>query len=200
MVTHKGREAYADQARKCYHDQVYPNRELIEVVQPVIDPPPALGELRNVAVRHASGDLWAQWDDDDVHGPERLVAQVNELQTRHAVACFLERETLECICGYRTTTFARRGGDLGYWEHSIVVRRDPILSVLQYPARQVGEDTEFVKRLERMVSPTHLVTLDAPDLYVYRFHGNNVSGARHFDTLFARSGSPHRPSQCLGTT
>ena len=112
MVTHD-RLSLARRAIRCFADQTYPERELVIVtdgdlryrralaryvdhlglqtvrfVYPDSDRL-ALGQLRNIALDAAHGDVICQWDDDDCYHPERLAVQFAHMRDSNARACFL---------------------------------------------------------------------------------------------------------------
>lgn len=150
----------------------------------------SMGEARNMLLRMARAahlDYCVQWDADDAYASERVAQQYTALLAADAFACVLCRETLECSCGYRTISSRR-----DYWEHSIFMRTPP--DGLTYPHKDIGEDSSFLWWLVR--SGLKITALDAPELYTYRCHGANISGIRHFDTLFRLAGSDHQPTRC----
>jgi glycosyltransferase involved in cell wall biosynthesis len=125
-----------------------------------------LGDLRNFSVARARGSIVAQWDDDDLCHPERLSRQVAHLLRHPGVdGCALARWT---IAWPARDTYATSG--TRPWEGSIVAHR---YRLPQYPALRRGED---VAPIENML----LALLDAPELYVYRVHGDNTFDEPHF--------------------
>src|SRR4051794_18063628 len=95
MVT-LDRPAFFDRSYACYLAQDYRDRELVIVcdgpawyrrhIREKIEGRDdvrlvelgsrfTLGELRNVSMAFAAGELVAQWDDDDLHHPSRLDLQ-----------------------------------------------------------------------------------------------------------------------------
>lgn len=191
-VTQTGRESYMQAARLDLKKQVYPSLEHV-----VIDHPKGsltLGDMRNQSLKKSTGELLCQWDDDDVYHPGRILNQVQALKDKDV--CFLLRETIECCCGFRTVSFKRDGGSDGFWEHSMLIRRRVVRDFhLLYPPLEMGEDTRFVTRMQ--LFPVSHVTLDSPEDYIYRFHGNNTVSAKHFDFILHNSGSDHSASKCL---
>jgi UDP:flavonoid glycosyltransferase YjiC (YdhE family)/GT2 family glycosyltransferase len=193
MVTH-GRAHLALRAIHCFRTQTYPNRELIIVdddpddrlarALPDINDPRivhirlpdegrTLGDLRNVAVQHASGTFIAQWDDDDLSDPERLAIQMAAINTFHAEACMLQRHTLWWPERRRMAVSNRRA-----WEGSLLCAR---ARLPRYPDLPKGEDTPVV---EQIVRTARVALLDAPQLYTYVFHGENTHTTAHWDHLW----------------
>ena len=190
MVTHN-RPGLAQRAVSCFQKQTYPNRQLVVVddsledtlqqwVANLRDPnlcfirlAPAsrsLGELRNLAVDSAAGEFIAQWDDDDLSDPLRLEVQMAAIHVLQADACLLERHMLWWPVLQRLAVSAPRR-----WEGSLVCRKTRLPS---YPALCQGEDTPVIDQLFRL---ERVVTLDAPDLYIYTFHGANTFNQAHWE-------------------
>lgn len=193
-ITQPSREAFLAQARADLGAQAGG----VEVEHVIIESAGfrSLGDARNESIARATCELVAQWDDDDRYGADRLRLQVSAMVQHGADAVFLAREILECRCGRRCVSFARRGLDgAGWWEHSMLGRRD-VLVQHTYQTRNLGEDTAFCRSLA--ARGRRLVALDSdPELYVYRFHGQNSVSVEHFDNLLRLSGSPHRASECM---
>ena len=64
------------------------NRPNIRIFEP--DGELSLGALRNMSVENAAGEILCQWDDDDLHHPERLQHQVEALLRGGYDALFLQ--------------------------------------------------------------------------------------------------------------
>jgi len=137
-----------------------------------------LGELRNVAVRHAEAALVAQWDDDDWHAPRRLELQIEALRkARQADACLLQRWMIFDARSRKVYLSTSRP-----WEASIVAWKERLPA---YPPLRRSEDIAVV---EQLLARNAVVLLDRPELYVYTFHGGNTWNARHWDrTIFAHA-------------
>ena len=100
LLVTRDRPAFVALAARWYSRQTWPRRELI-VVDGSAHPAPVtcehylhapgvgLGARRNLAVRHARGDILATWDDDDWFAPERLEIQVRPLLTAAFGLCAL---------------------------------------------------------------------------------------------------------------
>ena len=50
-----------------------------------------------------------------------------------------------------------------------------------YPALRRGEDTEM---MDSVMLSERILSLDAPDLYVYIHHGNNTFNQQHFFSIY----------------
>lgn len=184
-------------ALRCFERQTYASRELILVHQGLSvecrglldavtspwceiecskDSP--LGELRNVALRHCAGEFFAQWDDDDWHHSLRLERQLAAMAREQNSLCLLSRWIMVNERTHRACIGPRRK-----WEGSIVCRRSlPIVQAGYLPFR-TSEDSQFLHAVTRRYVPT---LLDAPELYVYAYHGGNAWSEDHFEALFAQ--------------
>jgi glycosyltransferase involved in cell wall biosynthesis len=143
-------------------------------------PEATLGELRNISVERATGELLCNWDDDDWHSPERLSAQYAALTASKKPAVILVRLLIYDAKNARAYLGCER-----LWENTALFRKAKIEELgLRYPALNKSEDYEFVNSLiqHNLVYPM----LD-PTLYIYQFNGLNTSGSAHFDGLLRRS-------------
>jgi len=193
MVT-RGKLFPARFAIACFQNQTYENRELIVVVDDascelipyvtslkddrirLVEVPAGaktLGELRNISVASARGEYVCQWDDDDLYAPERIQTQLAALLSTQAAACVLRRWTLWWP---GTNRLAISGVRL--WEGSILALRR---AMPLYPAWRRGEDTEM---MESLTQHGRVLSLEAPDLYVYIHHGNNTFNQQHFFNIY----------------
>ncbi|GAA2317813.1 glycosyltransferase [Streptomyces violaceusniger] len=193
MVT-KGRLPLAERAIRCFLAQTYARAELVVVddgadgaledhVREYADPrirvhrlPPegrTLGALRNIAVDLAAGTYVCQWDDDDLYAPERLEVQLAAVLALDATACFLARERLWWPARRKLAISGVR-----VWEGSMLCAKD---ALPRYPEWRRGEDSPVA---EAVVRGGRTVSLDAPELYTYVFHGANTFDEPHFTSLF----------------
>ncbi len=136
----------------------------------------SLGALRNRSVVEADGDVVCQWDDDDLHHPGRIAAQLAALGAADAVVLqdLLMRDAGGIL---RWTNWAATpaGGHPG----TLMARR---AAMPLYP--EVGETAqrgEDLAVLEALDSAGEVVRLaGAPHLYVYVSHeANSMSAAHH---------------------
>jgi glycosyltransferase involved in cell wall biosynthesis len=132
-----------------------------------------LGELRNIAVQEATGDYVCQWDDDDLHHPDRLAFQWLALKAASAHACVLSRWTIWWPKQRRLVY-----SNIRHWEGSLLCRRD---AMPLYPAWRRGEDTHVLDEIKRS---GRLAAIDMPQLYLYVVHGANTFDAAHFNAMF----------------
>ncbi len=193
MVTRE-RFALARRAVECFRKQTYPNKELIIVnddprdgleqwVNSLRDPQiqylaladegKSLGELRKLSLQSARGEYVSQWDDDDLSHPERLMMQTSAMFAVRADAAFLHQQILWRPDRRRLGVSAH-----GLLENTMIARKD---HVGEYRALKKGEDTPLCRDL---IKETDVVLCDAPDLYVYVFHGGNAWDEEHFEKIW----------------
>jgi glycosyltransferase involved in cell wall biosynthesis len=102
-----------------------------------------LGELRNLSVEIASGDVICQWDDDDLNHPIRLQTQYESLKNNNVdICCFVDQ--LHWF----------RDKNLFFWDNWIVEKPPYHLiqgtvmacksKVASYHHLKKGEDTDFL--------------------------------------------------------
>jgi len=192
MVT-RGETALIRYALLCYRAQTWVRRELVVVTD--LDRAAAVGEiarelqlpevrvfgapkrlrlgdLRNLAVARARGDIIMQWDDDDLSDPMRIAVSVKVLAHTDAAAAFLSRWIIWWP-GRRVAAVS----SLRAWEGSIAVWKD---QARLFPALALGEDSPPSEALRRHHP---IVLIDDPTLYVYAITGRNTFGETHFDAL-----------------
>jgi glycosyltransferase involved in cell wall biosynthesis len=141
-----------------------------------------LGELRNISVSEACGDIICQWDDDDIFHPMRLEEQFNFLQSTGADANILAEillffsETRELF--YTNWSNTPYGGMTG----SLMCRKS---SVPEYPTSsersKLGEDSYIVKLLNKSGRIHYLK--DKAYLFTYVSHSSNSWSAEFFNTI-----------------
>ena len=131
-----------------------------------------LGELRNLSVAEARGDLVCQWDDDDLYSPDRIAHGVGALLQVGADALFLRQWFIWCP-SQRVLALSRSR----IWEGSMIAFRH---ALAPYPALRREEDTRMV---DAMVSRSSIALLDDPLSYCYCIHGQNTSPDDHMQKL-----------------
>lgn len=135
-----------------------------------------LGTLRNLAVAEANGAFCIQWDDDDLHAPQRIEAQMAVFDNQPVDAVFLHRWAMWWPREKRIAISGRR-----IWEGTMLARTE---AILPYPALPRGEDTAMAAAMHER---SGFALLDRPDLYCYVIHGRNAWEAAHFEMLFANA-------------
>ncbi len=189
MVT-SGERSSIRLALECYRRQLYGRREMVivtyldrlEAVRAVLEALGvadaslhgvgrglSLGEMRNVAVARAGGDILVQWDDDDLCDPARITTAAAILTQSPAAAAMLWRVL---IWWPQLETAAVSESRL--WENSIAVWRE---NAPVYPALNRLEDTHAV---EYLAATQSVAAVEMPLLYVYVAHGANTCEDEHF--------------------
>jgi len=178
----------------CYEAQSYPNTELVVVDDgsqdlgerlarvrsgPVVylkldrdQRRRSLGELRNLSLDAAQGELLAQWDDDDWYHPDRLTEQVAALGK--ASACVLA-STLMHVDSGPWSEHPYEGSLPGGVPGTIVHRRAP---EKRYPEIGRAEDTVYLEQFARRGGVS--VLAGRPHLFLRCYHGANTWEQGHF--------------------
>ena len=204
MVT-ADRRRLAERSVACFLAQDYPNRELVivddgqEDYAPILapippdrlvhhrlpkDPATTLGELRNLSLDLARGDMMAHWDDDDWFDPARLSRSVTVMGDAAAVwqeatlmhlddPAWLDRPYVSWFKGGAPSSIVHR-------------RRDDI----RYPRERKGEDSTF--RDAWLQLGTALIPTAEAHLLIRCFHGGNTWDRSHFERRLAL-----RPAQMM---
>jgi len=202
MVT-RDRVALARRAIGCLIAQSYPAVELVVIddgdadYRPMLDefrdrlairyhrltPTPGrhLGALRNLALDAASGELCAQWDDDEWYHPERLRVQVAALERASAVASVL-RWTLMHVDTPRWRALPYRADAGDGTPGTIVHRRTEV----RYPNLRRSEDARFLSELAA-TGPIAILGLEHSHLFIRCFHGGNTWDEAHFRKRLRRT-------------
>lgn len=128
-----------------------------------------LGELRNISLEHATGDLLCQWDDDDFYHPDRLLLQSAPFADPDCIATSLDSQLFWfCNSG---DLYVRRGGKEGI--HGTVMFRNEL--GLQYlPTMSRGEDSRFMQEVLGLGHRRVRRVDNHPELFVRRYHGRNT--------------------------
>jgi len=197
MITGKtpGHEKWARAAARCFLEQTYPaeHRELLIVndgdyrmngfeehvdgtgrplVREVRIPPGKhkLGDLRNTGIEESWGDYIIQWDDDDWHGPGRMVMQSEPLAADQARTCtFLNRQLRYSFTLNSAKTFTTNR------IHGTIMHRK---CDIRYPSRGMMEDTDFMQKYITSCGLDSIVDIDVPreqcdQLYIRFHHGDD---------------------------
>jgi glycosyltransferase involved in cell wall biosynthesis len=114
VTKNKDKFPYLKRALKSYIDQTYKDKELVivcgneqftEMIKKYVIVNSiencqihyieedrycyTLGDMRNISIEYAKGDITVNWDDDDINHPERLETQYNFLKNNNLDACFM---------------------------------------------------------------------------------------------------------------
>jgi glycosyltransferase involved in cell wall biosynthesis len=189
-------------------NQTHPNKELIIVVDPepvsvretlakyvdglersdiriLVSPEKLkLGQLRNMSVDSAQGDVVCQWDDDDLYHPQRLECQLSALLEGDHEAVYL-RDVMQYFPTERTLywtnwQFTEAGGHPG----TLMARRS---ASIRYPVEgavaSLGEDLRVALQLRERGRVCFLGGM--PHLFVYVSHGSNSWDGGHHRMLIS---------------
>ncbi len=185
----RNRREWLPKALECYRKQTYPERELLvlsdgadvrdllpedEAIQHVhLGESRHIGEKRNVGCSLASGDIIADWDDDDWSEPERLSDQVGRLL-----------ESGKAVTGYHSMRFrSEYTGE--WWIYEARPEDQPKYSLgtslvfwkqwwekHPFPALHIGEDGAFAAEAARN---GQLAAAAAGDFMYATIHDGNTS-------------------------
>lgn len=156
------------------------NRSNIRIIEP--EGELSLGVLRNMSVENAIGDVLCQWDDDDLHHPERLQFQVGALLLGGYDALLLQ-DVMQYFPGpdklYWTNWSATpAGGHPG----TLIARSK---AEIRYPTigqdARLGEDLRVALALKEQGKIGYLAAM--PHLFIYVSHGENSWNSEHHRRL-----------------
>ena len=131
-----------------------------------------LGQLRNFTLEIAPGDIFCQWDDDDLYHPKRLEQQLALLLEGKWEAVYLQ-EVMQYFPAKKVLYWTNwRATDIGGHTGTLMVRRE---AAIKYPTQgdkaRLGEDYEAALALLARGRVGYLQTM--PHLYIYVSHGSN---------------------------
>lgn len=192
LMPTSGRPQFIAQSIRYFHQQDYPNKELIIVYNKETDLPanlePALnvklvlckeesiGGKRNAGCAQAAGSIIAQWDDDDIYHPTRLSVQAGPLlQGKSEITglynfLFYEMRTRCCwVCssGLFSKLFVENVGG-----GTLVFLKKVWKECAVYPSISLREDAEFL--LAAIKKGARLSRIDGRDIFIYLRHANNT--------------------------
>lgn len=197
---------YVKRSIAAFCDQTHRNKELIIVVDPepvsaraslaeyvgalgrsdiriVVAPQKLkLGELRNMSVDCAQGDVLCQWDDDDLYHPQRLECQLAPLLKGEYEAVYL-RDVMQYFPAERTLYWTNwQVTEAGGHPGTLMVKRStPIRYPVEGAVASLGEDLRVALHLKQR---GHLCFLPGmPHLFLYVSHGANSWDSGHHRML-----------------
>lgn len=193
-----------------YTRQSYPNKELLIVLDParaetsdaiahhiasyqrsdirlirIAGGEPPLGALRNNSVREAQGDVLCQWDDDDLHHPQRIERQLFAMRRAERGACYLQ-DVMQFFEPFRTI----------YWTNWLMTRGQAHPGTMMCdravkpgypetgPMARLGEDTLVL--VDFLAEDQVFALTGEPHLFVYVTHGANSWPLTHHQMLVDR--------------
>lgn len=163
-----------------FHDQLIELTSCIPKNQVVLVHVPSgltLGELRNISVQHATGEILCQWDDDDRNHPLRLSRQLEAMLKSHSSACFLQ-DQLHYFSSDRKlfwTDWQKDLFPLDVVAGTLMIQRACMPS---YASLRVGEDSRLCHSLLNNDIKTHRIQ-GLGWASVYQYHGSNTWSYQH---------------------
>lgn len=141
-----------------------------------------LGALRNRAREAARGEFFCQWDDDDLHHPQRLAEQLSILESVDADCAYLE-DVMQYVVGSRKLFWTNwRATETRAHPGTLLCRRtaQPAYPELGETAER-GEDSVVCIELQRRSNVA--ILREKAHLYVYVSHGANKFADEHHAML-----------------
>jgi glycosyltransferase involved in cell wall biosynthesis len=141
-----------------------------------------LGQLRNLSVDNAQGDVVCQWDDDDLYHPQRLECQFAALMQADYEAVYL-RDVMQYFPTERTLYWTNwqlteAGGHPG----TLMAKRSvPFRYPVEGAVASLGEDLRVALHLKQRGRICFLSGM--PHLFIYVSHGGNSWDAGHHRML-----------------
>ena len=188
----KNRAKLLQQSVKYFHTQDYPNKELIIVYDNESDLPQdlhpdnniriikvknggSIGNKRNLACLHASGEIIMHWDDDDWYSRNRISEQVNPILKNQCDITGLnnalfylpeQNEFWRCTEKLSKKMLLENvhGGTLAY-NKAFWNKKN------HYPDTSLREDADFMSGMIK--NGAQLRPMDGSKLFMYLRHGNN---------------------------
>lgn len=142
----------------------------------------SLGALRNISVENAAGDIFCQWDDDDLHHPERLQNQVEALLRGGYDALFLQ-EVMQYFPDSQKIYWTNWSATPAGGHPGTLIARST--ASIHYPTAgqdaHLGEDLRVALALKAQAKVGYLSAM--PHLFVYVSHGKNSWNSEHHRRL-----------------
>jgi len=149
--------------------------------------PMSLGALRNFSRASARGEVHCQWDDDDLHHPQRVELELAALKASGAQAVCLQ-EVMLLLTGSSELYWTNwRAAEPTVMPATLMcLATAPMRYPESGPRSRLGEDTDVALQLLR-VGGLHPMT-EAPHLFVYVGHSANTWGTEFHPMLASRLG------------
>jgi glycosyltransferase involved in cell wall biosynthesis len=205
------RLAFLKRAIAAYCAQTYLSRELVIVLDQgspdakaaimdhvatlgrddvrIIESPCAmsLGALRNLSRASAQGKVHCQWDDDDLHHPQRVELELAALTASGALAVCLQEVMLLLTASSELYWTNWRAAEPTVMPATLMcLATAPVRYPESGPNSRLGEDTDVVLQFLRL-GGLHPIT-DLPHLLVYVGHATNTWGPDFHPMLASRLG------------
>jgi len=183
MPTTKGREKMALHAIECFLRQEWENKELVIVNEgdaflmkqsnPIVrevlvERGRNNGWMRNIGDRLADGDYIIRWDDDDIHHPGRIRAQMNAVETIGAVATSLKYRIHYFIDTDQAYIFSCKG-------EGLILYKNEGHRYFEENEELGGTDGAFYGEYAGEVCTKD----NWPGLYIRIYHGTNICSRDH---------------------
>ncbi len=142
-----------------------------------------LGALRNLSRASARGQVHCQWDDDDLHHPQRVERQLATLAGSGAQAVCLQ-DVMHFFTATRALYWTNwRAAEPTVMPATLMCRATaPVRYPEHGPNAMLGEDSDVCMQFRRLGGLLPLA--DAPNLMVYVNHGANTR-SDDFHTMLA---------------
>ncbi len=141
-----------------------------------------LGALRNISVENATGEIFCQWDDDDLHHPERLHHQVEALLRGGYDALFLQ-EVMQYFPDSQKIYWTNWSATPAGGHPGTLIARST--ASIHYPTvgqdARLGEDLRVALTLKAQAKVGYLAAM--PHLFIYVSHGENSWNSEHHRRL-----------------
>jgi glycosyltransferase involved in cell wall biosynthesis len=182
----KGFETFVNEINNKHGNKV---RYIRRVTNSKVPPPNrrsmkmSIGSKRNLAIRHSNGSLIAFWDDDDIHGPNRIRNQVRRMQRTQSDLC-ANGTHMYHVCAENTTYTLKDFPQMQerlWWRRilmpSVMFKRELWNTRTQFPDMFVAEDREFFRKILRKKPSLRIDLWDGYPLgdFMYMIHQNNTA-------------------------
>jgi glycosyltransferase involved in cell wall biosynthesis len=151
-----------------------------------------LGSLRNRTTALARGEVFCQWDDDDLSHPSRISTQFAHMQREGADVCFMTEQLL-LITRTRSLYWCDWSRSRGWPLPSPTIpntlmcyARAAPMYVEQGPLSRRSGDAAVMRGLLRSSNVARLSGLGW--LYVYVSHGGNIWAEQHHQNIVRTTG------------
>lgn len=187
----KNRTELLNMSINSFHQQSYPNKELI-ISYPKDDKNTArlidnllkitsiniqklersnedsIGMARNNAIKNCNGEYICMWDDDDLYYPTRIEDQYNSINVTGEK---FESSILLRILFYEATARKAFLSYQSYWACTLLCKK---VHLIAYPCADRNE-FEYIPVIEFLKSKYLIAQIElSPSLYTCVFHGNNI--------------------------
>lgn len=146
----------------------------------------SIGSKRNLAIRHSNGSLIAFWDDDDIHGPNRIRNQVRRIQ-RNQSDIIANGTHMYHVCSENTTYILKDFPQMQerlWWRRilmpSVMFKRELWNTRTQFPNLFVAEDREFFRKMLRKKPSLRIDLWDGYPIgdFIYMIHKTNTAWSK----------------------